>query len=90
MVYLGLSSPDERQAPAGAKWPRAGKAWTAQEEKQLRELYASGSTADEIAAHMNRPVESIRARMFYMGLTREAPISLYPPGDGGKAAQKNV
>lgn len=146
MVYLGLSSPDERQAPAGAKWPRAGKAWTAQEEKQLREmwqqgaakqqmakalqrspyaiqcrlerlgmlkpedadrqpqaaawsmkeaqqlrqLYASGSTADEIAARMNRPVESIRARMFYMGLTREAPISLHPPGDGGKAAQENV
>ena len=26
---------------------------------------------------MNRPVESVRARMFYMGLTKEAPISLH-------------
>ena len=31
----------------------------------------------EIAEQMNRPVESIRARMFYMGLTKEAPISLH-------------
>ena len=51
--------------------------WTLTDVKLLNELHASGCTAEEIAEQMNRPVESIRARMFYMGLTKEAPISLH-------------
>lgn len=51
--------------------------WTLTDVKRLNELHASGCAAEEIAEQMNRPVESIRARMFYMGLTKEAPISLH-------------
>ncbi len=51
--------------------------WTLTDVKRLNELHASGCSAEEIAEQMNRPVESIRARMFYMGLTKEAPISLH-------------
>lgn len=51
--------------------------WTLTDVKRLNELLASGCSAEEIAEQMNRPVESIRARMFYMGLTKEAPISLH-------------
>lgn len=50
--------------------------WTLADVKRLKELHANGCIAEEIAAQMNRPVESIRARMFYMGLTKESPISL--------------
>ncbi|MGM9602010.1 MAG: hypothetical protein ACI3W5_10605 [Faecousia sp.] len=51
--------------------------WSLEDVQMLKRLHASGSTAEEIAAQMRRPVESIRARMFYMGLTKEAPISLH-------------
>lgn len=51
--------------------------WTLADVKRLNELHASVCTAEEIAEQMNRPVESIRARMFYMGLTKESPISLH-------------
>lgn len=51
--------------------------WTLTDVKRLNELHASGCSVEEIAEQMNRPVESIRARMFYMGLTKEAPISLH-------------
>lgn len=51
--------------------------WVPSDEQQLKRMHAEGCTAEEIAAVMDRPVESIHARMFYMGLTREAPISLH-------------
>ena len=51
--------------------------WSLEDVQLLKRLHASGCSVEEIAEQMNRPVESIRARMFYMGLTKEAPISLH-------------
>lgn len=51
--------------------------WTLEDVQLLKRLHASGCSAEEIAEQMNHPVESIRARMFYMGLTKEAPFSLH-------------
>lgn len=52
--------------------------WTLSDVQKLQRLHASGCSPEQIAADMHRPVESVRARMFYMGLTKEAPISLRP------------
>ncbi len=50
--------------------------WSLDDVKRLNELHAQGRSVEEIAQAFNHPVESIRARMFYMGLTKEAPKSL--------------
>lgn len=71
MERFGMLNPEDAEAPPLLP------PWTLADEQQLRRLHASGCTAEEIAAQMNRPVESIRGRMFYMGLTKESPISLH-------------
>lgn len=50
--------------------------WSMEDVQMLQRLHTIGCTPEEIARQMNRPVKSIRARMFYMGLTKESPISL--------------
>lgn len=52
--------------------------WSLADVQKLQRLHAGGCSPEEIAADMHRPVESVRARMFYMGLTKDAPISLRP------------
>ena len=63
--------------PEDADAPPLLPPWALEDVQLLKRLHASGCSAEEIAEQMNRPVESIRARMFYMGLTKEAPISLH-------------
>lgn len=71
MERLGMLEPEDADAPPLLP------PWSLEDVQLLKRLHASGCSAEEIAEQMNRPVESIRARMFYMGLTREAPISLH-------------
>lgn len=71
MERLGMLNPED--ADAQPLLPP----WSLEDAQMLKRLHASSCSAEEIAAQMNRPVESIRARMFYMGLTKEAPISLH-------------
>lgn len=72
MERLGMLEPEDADAPPLLP------PWSLEDVQLLKRLHASGCSAEEIAAQMNRPVESIRARMFYMGLTKDAPISLPP------------
>lgn len=71
MERLGMLEPEDADAPSLLP------PWALEDVQLLKRLHASGCTVEEIAVQMNRPVESIRARMFYMGLTKEAPISLH-------------
>lgn len=71
MERLGMLNPED--ADAQPLLPP----WSLEDVQMLKRLHDSGCTSEEIAEQMNRPVESIRARMFYMGLTKEAPISLH-------------
>ena len=71
MERLGMLKPDD--ADVQPLLPP----WSLEDVQLLQRLHARGCSAEEIAEQMNRPVESIRARMFYMGLTKEAPISLH-------------
>lgn len=50
--------------------------WTLADVKRLVELHERGCTIGEIAAQMGRAPESIRARLFCMGLSKDSPISL--------------
>ena len=49
--------------------------WSDKDKQQLREMYLSGTSVGELAAYFERSENSIRARLFYMGLTRESPLS---------------
>ena len=71
MERLGMLEPEDADAPPLLP------PWALEDVQLLKRLHASGCSAEEIAEQMNRPVESIRARMFYMGLSKEAPISLH-------------
>ena len=50
--------------------------WSNKDSQQLREMFLSGTPIDELAAYFERSENSIRARLFYMGLTKEAPVSV--------------
>lgn len=42
--------------------------------QQLRKMFLEGTPVDELAACFERSEKSIRARLFYMGLSRESPL----------------
>lgn len=48
--------------------------WSNRDNQQLREMFLSGIPVDELAAYFEHSENSIRARLFYMGLTRESPL----------------
>lgn len=69
MERLGMLNPEDAQ--------HFLPPWSLEDAQKLKLLHASGCTAEETAEQMYRPVEIVRARMFYMGLTKESPISIY-------------
>lgn len=77
MERFGMTDED-----GGESEPPLLPPWTLQDVQQLQRLHASGCTPEEIARQMSRPVKSIRARMFYMGLIKDSPISLRGKGEG--------
>ena len=48
--------------------------WNNKDNQQLREMFLSGIPVDELATHFEQSENSIRARLFYLGLTRESPL----------------
>lgn len=50
---------------------QAGKAWNAEEDAHLREGFAAGSTAAELAEAHARSVGAIRSRLVRLGLISE-------------------
>ena len=63
--------PPERSHPSARH-----RLWSPQHIDQLTQLHAGGCPAEEIAARLGYSVESIRARLFYLGLAKDAPVSL--------------
>lgn len=72
MERLGMLEPEDADAPPLLP------PWSLADVQKLQRMHASGCTAEEIAKEMHRPVESISARLFYMGLSKKAPITLHP------------
>ena len=50
--------------------------WTEKSLRQLVELARQGMTPEEIALKIGMPVDSVRGRMFYMGLSRRSPVRI--------------
>lgn len=50
--------------------------WNNENKQLLREMYLSGTPIDELADHFNCTEKGIRARLFYMGLFKESPLSI--------------
>lgn len=50
---------------------KAGKPWTNEEEKRLRELYNSGLTKKEISSELCRTTGSISSRLARLGLIND-------------------
>jgi len=50
--------------------------WTEEALRRLVEMARQGRTPEEIAENIGRSVNSVRARMFYMGLSRSAPVRI--------------
>ena len=71
----------QRQGLYGAEYGYPEKEepsqWTSHDNRTLRELYQSGQSISALAARFGRTESSIRARLFYMGLTRDFPLSLW-------------
>lgn len=63
--------------PAGPA--RRGKAWSEEEEAQLRERFTRGDTPADIAAALGRTSGSVRARLVRMGLLDEEAAGLRYP-----------
>lgn len=81
-----LSGPGLRQlaeqptGPATRTGPaRRGKAWSEEEEAQLRERFTRGDTAGDIGAQLGRTSGSVRARLVRMGLLDEEAAGLRYP-----------
>ena len=49
----------------------AGKAWTSEEEKRLRELYSSGLSKKEISSELCRTTGSVSSRLSRLGLIND-------------------
>lgn len=71
MEKLGMLNPEDAEAQPLLP------PWSLEDVQLLQRLHTSGCTTEEISAQMKRPAASIRARLFYMGLSREAPFSLH-------------
>ena len=50
--------------------------WSDDEMLLMRDLHARGFSAEEIAEELERPLPSVKGRLFAAGLSREAPFSL--------------
>jgi len=51
--------------------------WTNEDNAKLREMFQNGSSIAEIAVRFGRTEQNISARLFYMGLTKESPLSSF-------------
>ena len=50
------------------KYPNAGRAWTSEDDAQLREMFAENKPHKDIATHFARKPSAIRARLGHLGL----------------------
>lgn len=57
-------------------YPESVRNRTRRDNEDLKQRYLSGQSVEDIAACYQIPEKSIRARLFYMGLSKESPISI--------------
>lgn len=57
-------------------YPESVRNSTRRDNDDLRQRYLSGQSVEDIAACYQIPEKAIRARLFYMGLSMESPISI--------------
>lgn len=67
-----LSQPREkRPGPYAAvrdKYPNAGKQWSRQDDEELRRLFESGNSVDDLALTFARTPNGVKMRLEYLGL----------------------
>lgn len=73
----GDASTSEEEPPAPELPP-----WGDAETRQLGEMFAAGRSIREMAQYFHRNESSIAARLFYMGLTKSAPVRLTTQSTG--------
>lgn len=71
MEKLGLYGEEWGYPPEEKMQP-----YKASDKRLIYEMFQAGKPVQEIAQRLGRSEKSISARLFYMGLTREAPFSL--------------
>ena len=54
-----------------AKYPNAGRAWSAEDDEQLKEMFSRDVPQKEIAAHFGRKPSAIHARLGHHGLVED-------------------
>lgn len=76
MIHMGLI---EKQG----QYVEGIRPWTSRDSDLLRTLYADGIDISLIAARFETSEKAIKARLFYMGITRESP-KLFPEKNGDR------
>lgn len=64
-------APPKRVNPYAAvreKYPNAGKPWSTQDDEELRRLFGSGNSIDDLALTFARTPKGIRVRLERLGL----------------------
>jgi len=61
------------------KYPNAGKAWSAQEDEELRRLFEGGNAVADVAPTLGRTPNGVRLRLERLNLLGPQRSSL-PPG----------
>jgi hypothetical protein len=64
-------APEKRASPYAAvreKYPNAGKPWSAQDDEELRRLYGSGNSIEDLAMTFARTPKGVRVRLLHLGL----------------------
>ena len=65
--------------PDTASHARQGKAWSAEEDRQLYDAFVDGQPIDALASKHERSAGGIRARLDRLGLVDESGAAVIPP-----------
>lgn len=78
-----LAQPREKRpgpyAAVREKYPNAGKPWSTQDDEELRRLFTSGNSVDDLALTFARTPNGVRVRLERLGLIAPQRSSA-PPG----------
>lgn len=70
-LALLSQAPEKRPGPYAAvreKYPNAGKPWRSQDDDELRRLFESGNSVDDLALTFARTPNGVRMRLEHLGL----------------------